>query len=315
MEKTDWLGKWFEIYEELGECGQIAFAVEDGHNPPEFLFLPHQHYDGLGGLRQLIQDRSGHEIELPTFKGPEDASFIKVIRAFVHNLILHKNIQPKWKIQRSEARGKKQNPTLLRFSKEETTQIIKTAKAGNISVNTLLLHICDKVVSEILWDKKYARWWMLPVNLRGLIKKTNDIHTSYLVSVIKDESPQVLNNNIQKSLQLQWHRATYILSNIGKLIGINGVRSTVKKQYKTGFGWTGNFSNLGIIAHAFPSLADETWYFCPPNTRNIPLSIGALTFNARLALAFLFHPSIDPDGTFVITVRDAVKSNILDKIQ
>ena len=29
MRKTDWLGKWFDIYEELGECGQIAFAVKD----------------------------------------------------------------------------------------------------------------------------------------------------------------------------------------------------------------------------------------------------------------------------------------------
>ncbi len=298
MKKIDWLGKWFDIYEELGEFGQSAYAVEDENNSVEFLFLPHQHYDGMGGLRHLIKERTGLDIELPSFQGPQDSSFMTVARAFIHNLILHRNILPKWIIPRSEERGRKQNPTLLRFTEEETAEILNTAKRHNISVNTFLLHICDKVVSEIMWDKKYARWWMLPVNLRGLIKKENGICTSYLVSVIKDESPQVLNNNIKKSLRLQWHRATYILSNIGKLIGENGVRSTVKKQYKTGFGWTGYFSNLGVVSHDFPSLANETWYGCAPTNRLIPISIGAMTFNAKLTLAILIHPSIDPDATY-----------------
>jgi hypothetical protein len=315
MEKTDWLGKWFDIYEEMGEYGQSAYAVEDEHNALEFLFLPHQHYDGMGGLHHLIKERSGLEIELPTVKGQEDPSFIKVGWALLHNVILHRTIRPKWIVPRSDERGKKQNPTLLRFTKEETAHIIKAAKTRNISVTTFLLHICDSVVAEILWDEKYARWWMLPVNMRGIIKKTNGNCSSYVVSVIKDESPQVLHDNIKKSLRLQWHRATYILSNIGKLIGISGVRATVKKQYKTGFGWTGNFSNLGVISHDFPSLASETWYGCAPTNRLIPISISAMTFNARLTLAFLIHPSIDPDGTYVIKLRDAVKSDISDKIQ
>jgi len=317
MKKTDWLGKWYDIYEEMGDCGQSAYAVEDGHNTPEFLFLPHQHYDGLGGLCHLIQDRSGLEIELPTMKGQEDSSLIKVFRALLHNLILHRTIRPKWIVPRSEERGKKQNPTLLRFTKEETAQIINAAKTRNISVNSFLLHICDSVVSEILWDKKYARWWVVPVNLRSLVNKNraNGIYTSYLVSVIKDESPQVLNNNIKKSLRLQWHRATYILSNIGKLIGTSGVRATVKNQYKTGFGWTGIFANLGTISLDSPSLANETWYGCPPNNWLIPISIGALTFNAKLTLSFLIHPSIDPGATYSIKLRDAVKSSILDTIK
>lgn len=315
MEKTDWLGKWFDIYEEMGEYGQSAYAVENEHNGLEFLFLPHQYYDGIGGLCHLIQERAGLKIDLPTFKGSKDVSFIKVTWAFLHNLILHRNIQPKWLVPRSKAQGKKQNPTLLRFTKEETAAIINAAKKRNISVNTLLLHISDRVVSEILWDKKYARWWMLPVNLRGLIKKENGIYTSYLVSVIRDESPQVLHDNIKKSLRLQWHRATYILSNIGKVIGINGIRSTVKKQYRSGFGWTGYFSNLGIISHNSPSLANETWYGCAPTNRLLPLSIGAMTFNARLTLAFLIHPSIDPDAVYVSQIRDAVKESVLAEIE
>ena len=55
---TDPIRPWFDAAEEMGEFIGIRFGrVTPGAVEPEWMFLPHTDYDGIGGLAHLLRGR------------------------------------------------------------------------------------------------------------------------------------------------------------------------------------------------------------------------------------------------------------------
>src|SRR5882724_7555357 len=79
---TDIIGEWFIAAEELGEYIGIRFGhIAPGTEQPEWTFLSHRDFDGIGGLARLLRQGGADLERLAQMKYPGSPSRWAVIRA------------------------------------------------------------------------------------------------------------------------------------------------------------------------------------------------------------------------------------------
>src|ERR1043166_7061003 len=78
---TDPIAPWFIAAEELGEFIGIRFGrVPPEGTEPEWMFLRHTDFDGIGGLAELLRRRGAHLPRLPQIKHPSPPSWLSLRR-------------------------------------------------------------------------------------------------------------------------------------------------------------------------------------------------------------------------------------------
>ncbi len=147
---TDAISSWFIAGEQLGEYIGIRFGrLAPGAVDPEWMFLRHTDFDGIGGLAEILRRRGAEVDRLPQIKYPLAPSRRFLLRA------LPKYLSRKHRLEwRSLERGPAQNnhsqpPSAVAwhiFAESATTQVRRVSRKGGVTANSFLLKHLIKVI-------------------------------------------------------------------------------------------------------------------------------------------------------------------------
>ncbi len=299
MEKIDWVGKWFGVLQELGELVYIPFGkLTSDHNDLEWIFLPHEKYDGVGGITHLLRNE-GYSIEhLPEMKDPKPPGFLMACLAYLRAAYESRYRYMPWKKYDPTKTGKFLGIAWHRFTEEETKQISVKAKELGISSNTLLFWNLDQAILPLFKTQNFDRQWMVPVNMRGGVKRTRETsnHSSFFgVSVSPGDSVKELHRKIHQQIKRNMHWGNWYFILTGKFLGLNGMRKSLARYRKKGHTWVGIFTNIG----KWPNEDSETtsavttiWMVAATVTQGHPLAGACLTWKGQIGITLNFHPSL-----------------------
>jgi len=299
--KIDWVAEMFRALRDCGEDISIVYGQDDGssaHAEPRWFELQHDQYDGLSGLRELLRQQGLHVEKLPELRG-DPFTFFRGLRGFFSILSAVKIRRQQWKTEFDWLRKVSFLPPNQRvawriFTEEQTRKIVAAAKAAGVTVNTYLLSHLDTAVAAELIPPGASRRWMIPVNLRGAVIKESELppHMSFWGADLEAKvSAGQIQASINRHKESGSHWGMWVMLQIGKLLGTEGMRKDIRKREKQGHGATGMFSNLGVwnIPGAGP------WFFCPAITRVYPIGAGCITMNGRMALTMQLHDALCRD--------------------
>ncbi|HZR18344.1 MAG TPA: hypothetical protein VFE51_13710 [Verrucomicrobiae bacterium] len=300
---TDPISPWFHIAEEEGEFIGIRFGrLPPGSNEPEWKFLRHIDFDGVGGFGELLR-RSGADLpRLPQIKHPAPPSRLALVKS------LPKFLKPRRRVQWSPLeRGaqvpssKLQPPLAVAwhiFDEAETTQIRRVCRKNGFTVNSFLLKHLTKAIRPSLKDESSVVPWMIPVNLRGKVCRDRDTanFTSYISARISSyETVFDIHRNIYAALGRSEHWANWYAYELGRLAS-KGMKKQLLKRDLAMAQWNiGSFSNLGDWdpeKNITQTECEGAWLFAPPVLRCQMLGAGCVTFQNCLSLTLQAHPDL-----------------------
>jgi len=300
----DWVGLWYEIAREKGVNDICTFAkVNTKTEAVEWFDYSHSLADGVGAFSYLLR-KEGYSIPaLPGAKAMKVPSLfqkLKLLAYFFRKIFQKQHIE--WALKGdAHVKPEKHDFPWLIFTREETTHLKSQAKDCKISLNSLLLSCLNRVIAERLVKGNDPYLWLFPVNMRGPVKLAVDTanHSSAVaLELSRRSSAQDVYNQIRYQLKTNSHWGIWWLLNIGKLIGVRGMRSISRRRNEKSF-HLGTFSNMGewpIPGSAPRDLnPDEAWVVAPPGTENFPVSCGCISWNGRLSVTLKVHPSICAD--------------------
>ena len=223
---TDAISPWFLAAEELGEYIGIRFGrVPPGGAEPEWRFLRHADYDGIGGLAEILRQRGAKVDHLMQIKYPAPPSWLPLLRALPKYLKPRKRL--KWAaLDRAEGSTDHppQPPPAVAwhvFDEMTTTQIRRACRKAGVTVNSFLLKNLTKAIRPSLQDQSSVMPWMIPVNLRGKVVRDRDTanHSSYVaVKVRSYETASDVHRNIYEALRRREHWANWYSYQLGRFL-------------------------------------------------------------------------------------------------
>ena len=320
---TDAISSWFIAGEEVGEYIGIRFGrVAPAATDPEWFFLRHTDYDGIGGLAELLRRKGAAVDRLPQIKYPLASSRLLLLRALRRYLAPRRQVH--WgPLERGPASPQNAQPPAAvawhLFDETTTTQVRRVCRKSGVTVNSFLLKHLTKAIRPFLADQSSVVPWMIPVNLRGKVDRGRDTanHTSYVgVKVKSYETVHDIHRNIYSALGRGEHWANWQVYQLGRFLTA-GMRRYVAASDWAFSQWNlGGFSNLGDWdPEKKITQADCVggWLFCPPVLRCQAVGAGCVTFQNRLSLTVQAHPTLTNDlGVVKLWVQNWVKEIEID---
>lgn len=300
---TDPISPWFISCEEMDEFIGIRFGrVAPGTTEPEWMFLRHLDFDGVGGFAELLR-RAGADLpRLPHIKHPATPSWLALLRALPKFLKPRRRV--KWgALERGPvvSSSKTQPPLAVAwhiFNEGATTQIRRVCRKKGVTVNSFLLkHLC-KAIRPDLQDESSVVPWMLPINLRGKIVRERDTanFTSYVgVRICSYESVTDIHRKVYDALGRGEHWANWYAYEVGRLASRSMKRFLLRNDLAMSQWNIGSFSNLGDWDPDKTITQPDCeggWLFAPPVLRCQMLGAGCVTFQNSLSLTIQAHPDL-----------------------
>ncbi|MGC9941215.1 MAG: hypothetical protein ABSE48_05230 [Verrucomicrobiota bacterium] len=298
----DPINPWFIAAEELNEYIGIRFGrIAPGKTDPEWTFLRHTDFDGIGGFADLLR-RGGAKLgRLPQIKHPAPPSALSLLR------LAPKFLQPKQRIKwlpldnKATASSKSDPPAAVAwhiFDEPATTQMRRLCRKAGVTVNSFLLKNLTKAIRPFLEDQSSVIPWMIPVNLRGKLIRDRDTSnfSSYVgVRVRSYETVYDIHRSIYEALGRKEHWANWYAYQLGRLT-TNGMRKYLIEKELAMSQWNlGSFSNLGnwdSEKEFTPADCRGNWLFCPPVLRCQLIGAGCITFQNQMSLMIQAHPEL-----------------------
>jgi hypothetical protein len=297
--KTDWVGEVFCAMRDCGEDISIVYGQKtvSARTEPGWFELPHDRYDGIGGLATLLRRQGFRVQQLPVLRG-DRFNLWRALRGLLA-VLPTSGIRPRqWRqfdgTRAVRFRSVRERVAWTLFTEEQTKQIAVIAKAAGVTVNTYLLFHLDAVVACRLTLPASSRRWMIPVNLRGAVTRDPEAspHMAFFaVDVDHESSLNRLQSQIERLKERGYHWGAWLALNAGRLIGRRAMRQDLLKAEKKNHGWTGIFSNLGV----WEVPGSGAWIFCPAISRIQPVGAGCLTMNGRMAVTLQLHDAFGAD--------------------
>lgn len=296
--KTDWVAEMFSALRDCGEDISIVYGERTsagGQTALRWTELPHDRYDGISGLAELLRLRGLRVERLPQLRGDRYGT-LRRLCGFLSVLPAVKVRRQQWASPFHWSRSVRFLPPGQRvawrvLNDAQTAAIVAAAKAAGVTVNTYLLFHLDVVVSAELVAPGAGRRWMIPVNLRGAVTRpaVEPPHMSFLgIDLAHKPSLREVQGLVDQCRRRGHHWGMWIMLHLGRLLGAEGMRRDIRKREKQQHGTTGMFSNLG--AWEVEGAAD--WTFCPAVTRVYPVGAGCITLNGRMALTMQLHDAL-----------------------
>jgi hypothetical protein len=301
----DPIKSWFVAAEDLGEYIGIRFGhIRPGGIQPEWTFLRHTDFDGIGGFAELLRQQGAQLPRLAQIKHPSKPSWLPLLKLLPKFLKLRRPL--KWSALSGETAPSNNStpPPAVAwhvFDELETTQIRRACRKGGVTVNSFLLKHLTKAIRPSLKDEASVMPWMVLVNLRGKVIQERDTanHASYVgVRICSYETVNDIHQNIYQALGRGEHWATWYSYQSGWLLS-HGIK---KRLVSAGLGmaesYIGGFSNLGDWdpeKKINQAGCEGGWLFCPPVLRCQPLGAGCVTFQNRLSITIQAHPELTTD--------------------
>src|SRR5580692_11166935 len=126
-EAFDPIKSWFCAAEDLGEYIGIRFGrIAPGATQPEWIFLRHTDFDGIGGFADILRKRGAKLPKLAQIKYPSDPSWLPFVKAIPKMMLPRRPL--KWALppsQTAPSTNAKPPPAVAWhvFSEAETTQV------------------------------------------------------------------------------------------------------------------------------------------------------------------------------------------------
>ena len=300
---NDPIRKWFLDAEELGEFIGIRFGHLGPHaTQPEWFFLRHAEYDGIGGLAHLLRERGAEIDKLLQLKHPSPKSWLPLIKSIPKFLVPRRPVR--WvPFERGPGHSglDPQPPSAVAwhaFDESTTTQIRRVCRKAGVTVNSFLLKHLTKAIRPYLADQSSVVPWMVPVNLRGKIFRGPDTsnYSSYVgVRVKSYETVRDVHRNIYAALGRGEHWANWYAYHTGLFLS-SGMRKFLIVSERATSQWNlVGFSNLGDWdpeKKIRESDCQGVWLFAPPVLRFQLVGAGCVTFQNRLSLTLQVHPDL-----------------------
>lgn len=291
---------WFDAMEELGEYIGIRFgrATADMHQP-EWIFLRHSDFDGIGGLADIFRKRGVTLPRLLQIKYPSNPSWYWLFKG------LPKILKPKRAVQwaplkegpKFETRsGPPPAVAWHVFDENATARMRRACRHGGFTINSFLLKHLTKAVRPFLKDESSVMPWMVPVNLRGKVSREKDTanHSSYVcVHVRSYETVMDVHRQVYAALRSGEHWANWYTYTAGSVLSA-GVKKYMIASGKAMLN-LGSFSNLGEWDSDKKISKEDClgdWLFTPPVLRCQMVGAGCVTFQNRLSITIQAHPEL-----------------------
>jgi hypothetical protein len=304
-EDSDPIKQWFVAAEELGEFVGIRFGrLAPGKTEPEWIFLSHMEFDGIGGFAEILRKRGAKLGRLSQIRYPADPSKLSVLK------MLPKFLKPREPVKfiqlekGPEVTGKGKPSVAVAwhvFNGEETLQIRRVCRKAGVTVNSFLLKNLTKAIRPFLEDHSSMVPWMIPVNLRGKVAGERDTanFSSYVgVQVQSYETVHDIHKNIYAALAQKEHWANWYAYQLGNLTTHEMRKHLIEKGWATSQWYIGGFSNLGDWDSEKEITQNDclgSWLFAPPVLRLQRIGAGCVTFQNQLSLLIQTHPELTTD--------------------
>ena len=330
-ELFDPIKPWFESAEELGEFIGIRFGrIAPGKSEPEWMFLPHKEFDGIGGFADILRKRGATLKRLPQIRHPASPSRLAVLK------LVSKYLEPRRKLKWAPFNGGPAKPPFDRplaaawhvFDESETLRIRRACRKAGVTVNSFLLKNLSRAIRFFLEDPSSVVPWMIPVNVRGKVFQSRDTanYSSYIsIKVQSYETVHDVHRNIYAALARKEHWANWYAYDLGRFTTNRMRKFLIQKELATSSWNLGGFSNLGDWDSEKEIALEEclgSWLFAPPVLRFQKIGAGCLTFQNRLSLLIQTHPELNtnPDVTnawmqnWIKEIEFDVDSSIGDRV-
>lgn len=309
----DWVAAWFPIMEALGEDTRIPFGRYDpSTRTMEWLRIPHEEVDGVGGLTNLLAARNWKTGPLPRRTEPRP-NWWNLAVSFVR-------YQP-WVQPRSTAflaydyskRGETCGIRWRVFEREETLKLRTQAERHGVSLNSFLLSALNTAATSLfLRPGSPTAFWWIPVNMRGAARKSDPAsnHSSYLGVKLSAGMPaREVHHAIKLQLARRMHWGSWMGIHIGAFIGLRGMYWIMRQYEKKRNCWMGTFTNLGEWpppGYEPPPEGDRCgWAVSSTVTVSHPIGAACLVWDGRLTLTLQIHPALTTDPEVVQVALDA----------
>lgn len=286
---------WFDCLERMGESFQFRLGrYRPGMNQPEWFELPHQDFDGLGGLAHVLRTTQKTSLPLPALATVQLPSTIRRWMAAAR-LLCRRPAQPRRWLRPSEgsARWAEAARAWTLFSAEETIALRTNARNHGVSLNAWLLWGLAGTCLPHLAPGRQGAAWIVPINMRGAVAAERD--TDNLASILDIAFPlPAAPSDVDAALRTEQRKLAHfgawqLLQLVGRLHprlqeAVVRHESRVPKH--------GSFSNLGRLASADASKADapEWWMAFNPVIESRPIGMACLTWHDRMAVTLQIHP-------------------------
>jgi hypothetical protein len=308
--------KWFRASEDAGDFMGIRYGrVAEGSGEVEWHFVSHCDCDGIGGFARLLRERGVETGKLPETKHPRRGVIAPVWRLWRDSRRAGECAgRGDWSASDQPAAGVSGAVAWHLFTEDETREIGARCRRMNVTVNSFLLKHLDQAVRPGIRRPEAVIPWMIPVNLRGDIRHSDDTenHVSCVEARIAlDDSPESIQQQILRRLARGEHRANHLLLMAGGILSHSAKVAYLKNDRAKPAGNIGAFSNLGV----WDAEGENTdgWVFCPPVVTGQLLGAGCVTYRGRLGLAIQGHPALSsiPDvaagwmSRWLVLIRNA----------
>lgn len=226
-----------------------------------------------------------------------------------------------WKKTYENSQHDALSPEISCFSEEETTKLNQWCKEHKVSPGSLIYAELSNIVAERMIEGDDPFYWFYPVNVRGATgiqtESFNQVSGFYMLTK-PTSSPQEWQSQMRQRFKGKQHWANWKLANIGKWVGMTGVkliyRMTSGKQF-----YMGSCSNMGsrpLPGQDNPPKPDNRRLVAvAPGTANYPISATTTEWYGQLTLTLKMHPHICPDQQTIREIADAWRDALLKKIQ
>lgn len=294
----------------MGEYIGIRFGrVDTESGQVDWIYKPHDKFDGIGGFGAILRDHDVSLEYLPQKIYPPQNHSAALVKALPQLLSPPKVLA--WsKEVRTTAAPHEQTVNAPQavawhvFSEEQTKDIIRASSTKNVTVNSLLLRHLTAAIRPALNDPESSVPWMVPVNLRGKVVQEGDTgnHSSYVaVAVDSEDSVQKIHREIYEKIRRGEHWANWKAYELTRSLP-HRIKKHLIETNRAMIQWNiGSFSNLGVwdpdkkIQDSFCSVP---WVFAPPVLRCQLIGAGCITFQGQLGIMLQSHPALTVSEQF-----------------
>lgn len=293
---TDWASKWFEVRAEMGQSDIATMMYQDPNMSLQKAHFHHREADGFGKIQSLLKNE-GLEVAAPIRPLKKPSSFLNFF-LLLKGLLTHPRLPHNpWKFFSANApSGLPDEVSYWFLTTDENKNLAALAKRKNLNIGFFILSELDQIIKKHLYKNSQDKsTWLCPVDLRGAYPQapTNQIFVSFVVAEIED-SIQNAFENYKKNLRSGSYWAFWELAQIGKWVGMRGMRWLANQGTNKSF-WMGSFSDLGVWNQ--PKLLDSHtknrhWVIAPPGSPAYPVGITTIEWCGNRSITMKLHPAI-----------------------
>jgi hypothetical protein len=270
---------------------------------PEWFFLSHEQFDGLGGLAHVQRTVFQRPMQLPRTAERALGRWSRVLAAL--RCLLRRSPRPlPW---RDEDRGfralepAQSLPSALSWallSESETLNIREQARRRGVSINAWLLWCLSQATLPRLLPGRGCFEWIVPLNMRGAVsmeRDTANMAWTLDVAFPKDAGPERIHALIREQIARREHWGAWQLLSLFRYLAPAALRAVARREMQVRK--HGCFSNLGRLESSPGEREAEWWMAFNPVLRSRPVGAASLTWGDRLALTLQLHPALsrEPD--------------------